>query len=155
MKKIWSFINTPVIVAIESALFVALLGFIAYKSLLAAFLGGDTRDHRIEALSKIDVVSFSEAPANPKENQKFIGTLKNHSPFIVTEIQGSVCFYSKEGKLIDVFTNPLQGIGTLEPGGSREFSILLTRGGEASSVGLNVIGFKTEVKLVDAKVEER
>jgi hypothetical protein len=153
MKQLWRFINSPVVVVIEGALLLALLGFIGYKSLWGAFTAGDTKKNRIEALSKIEIISFSEAATGPKETQKFIGKLRNHSPFIVKELQGSVCFYSEDGKLIDVFTNPLDGIGTLAPDGNREFSICLRRDRDASGSEPKVIGYKTEVKLVDATVE--
>jgi len=155
MKQLWQFINAPVIVVLEGTILLALLGFIGYKSLSGAFTGGDTKSNRIEALSKIEIISYSEAPTGPKETQKFIGKLKNHSPFIVKELQGSVCFYSEEGKLIDVFTNPLEGIGTLAPDGTREFSISVRGDRDISDSKPKITAYKTEVKLVDAAVESK
>ena len=77
MKTIWAFLNAPVIVAFEAAILMAVLVVLGFRNISKALNADDTRANRIVALSKIEIVSFSEAPTSPAEPQKFIGTIKN------------------------------------------------------------------------------
>lgn len=155
MKRIWAFLNAPVIVVTEAAILLGILGFSGFRQVSKAFDTDDTRTHRIEALSKIELVSFSEVVTGAGQAQKFIGTIRNHSSYILKGLTGSVCFYSEDGRLTDVFTEPLDGIGTLGPNGSREFSISLGGDRDASSDGPKAAGVKVEVKIVDVVIDNK
>lgn len=155
MKTIWAFLNAPVIVAFEAAILMAVLVVLGFRNISKALNADNTRSNRIVALSKIEIVSFSEAPTSPAEPQKFIGTIKNHSSFILREISGSACFYSEDGKLTNVFTNRLDGIGTLAPDGSREFALELRRDRDSAGSEPKIAGFKMELKIVDVEIENK
>lgn len=143
------------IVAFEASIFLAVLGVLGFQKISKALNADDTRANRIVALSEIEIVSFSEAPTSPAEARKFIGTIRNHSPFILRELTGSACFYSEDGKLTNVFTNRLDGIGTLAPDGSREFALELRQDRDSSGSEPKIAGCKIELKIVDVVIENK
>jgi hypothetical protein len=123
MKKAWKLLNSPIIVAFLSIAVVSGMLRLGFMDLFSVFDQDDERRKEADALGRLELVSFSEVQAAPGESQKFVGEFKNHSPFIVQDIQGTICFYNGNGKLIDVLSGPLTGVGKVPPNGSGTFSL--------------------------------
>jgi hypothetical protein len=79
------------------------------------------RRNEIEALGRLQLVSFSEVQTATNAPQKYVGTIRNNSSFIVHDVLAAVCSYDSEGKLSDVLSRKLEGIGSVAPEHKREF----------------------------------
>lgn len=123
MKQAWKLLNSPIIVAFLSIAVVwGMIGF-GMMSFFSVFDQDEEERMEANALGRLELVSFSEVETAPGEPQKFVGEFKNHSPFIVHRIEGTICFYNEDGKLIDVLWGPLTGVGKVFPDGSGKFSL--------------------------------
>ena len=120
-KAIWQFLNYPLVVAFLTVLFILVLFRVGAGWI---FLRADIEElgrNRIEALGRLELVSFSEVEVPVGNPQKFVGEFRNHSRFVVDNVQGTVCFFSAGGELVDVISRRLEGIGYVAPGESRRF----------------------------------
>jgi hypothetical protein len=120
-KTIWQFLNSPVIVALLTVLFVVVVFKIGTARLFSPFNADDAQGNKIEALGRQELIFFSGVTVATNAPQKFVGEFRNHSRFIVQNIQGTVCFFDVDGKLIDVISKRLDGVGSVPPGESRKF----------------------------------
>jgi hypothetical protein len=123
MKKIWIFLNTPLVVALISIALVAILLSVSVLRLLFAFDEDDKRRREVEAIGRLQLVSFVEAERIPGLPQRYIGMIRNNSSFIMQSIEAAICVYDADGALIDVLSRALEGVGTLEPGAERAFTV--------------------------------
>ncbi len=120
MRRLWTFLNCPLVVAL---LVVALTAAAIRSGFNGAFnsLTEPTENNRnLEALGRLELVFLVEARGNPS---KYVGELKNHSGHAIGTIQGTLCFWDSEGTLVDAYTQYLGGIGDLPAGDSRNFAI--------------------------------
>lgn len=122
MKKMtWQFLNSPVVVAFLTVLLVVVLFKIGTTRLFSPFDTHGMQRNKVEALGRLELLSFSEVQVPANSPQKFVGEIRNHSRFIVSSIQGTVCFFDATGDLVDVISQQLNGIGAVPPGESRKF----------------------------------
>lgn len=153
MKSIWSFLNSPLIVAGLSILVVTAMIKSCSRDFLPLFGSSERTRREVEALGRLQLLSFNEVEVSTNAPQKFVGTLRKNSRFILERIEGTVCFYNESGRLIDIISNRLSGLGAIAPGESREFYV--ERPGTDGSAALTkkVKGtVKTEMKFVSVDV---
>ena len=155
-KAIWQFLNSPVVVAFLTVLFVVVLFKVGTARLFSPFNTKDTQRDKIEALGRQALISFAEVDVPTNTPQKFVGELRNHSRFIVHNIQGTVCFFGADGELVDVISQRLDGIGSVPPGGSRKF--YLVREGYRDSFEVPELvkgdGVRSTITFVDLEATE-
>jgi hypothetical protein len=120
-NKIWNGLNSPIVVALLTVSVLAFMFKIWTGTLFSSFDSDDAWNRRIEALGKLEVVSFGEVELAEKSKRRFVGSVRNHSNFVVADLKGTVCLYDTEGELVDVISRELEGIGSLNPGESSEF----------------------------------
>jgi len=112
-NTIWQFLNSPVIVALLTVLFVVAMFNIGTARLFSPFRADDVQRNKIEALGRQELILVSGVNVPTNAPQKFVGEFRNHSRFIVQSIQGTVCFFDVDGKLIDVISKRLDGVGSV------------------------------------------
>ncbi len=120
-KAIWQFLNSPLVVAFLTVLLIVVLFKIGTARIFSPFNPRDTQRSKVEALGRLELISFSEVEVPAETPQKFIGEFRNHSRFIVSSVQGTVCFFGVDGEIVDVISQRLEGIGSVAPGESRKF----------------------------------
>jgi|APTNR8051073442_1049403.scaffolds.fasta_scaffold76318_1 hypothetical protein len=123
MKKAWTFLNSPLIVAFIAVGLLAGLVRLGLADLFSAFDTENSHQNEVTALGRLELISFKEAQVAPNATQKFVGEFKNHSAFIVHNVQGTVCFYDGNGALVDVLSGILSGVGKVPPNESAKFYI--------------------------------
>jgi hypothetical protein len=154
MKQLWQFINMPIIVAIISiAVVIGTLRF-GLANLFRPFDSDSKRRDQIEALGRLQLISFAEVDVPTNSLQKFVGEFRNNSQFIIENVEATICFYDKTGKLIDLFSHRLSGTGPIPPDGSAKF--YTERGSDRDSFGIPESikgeGVKTTISFVDLEV---
>ena len=116
----------------------------------------DKQHRKIEALGRQELISFSEVAVPTNTPQKFVGELLTHSRFIVDRIQGTVCFFDKDGKLLDVISTTLEGVGSVPPGESRKFYLerVGRRDYAETPEQVKEYGVRTSISFVDLDATE-
>jgi len=90
----------------------------------SGFKGNNTDLVRFnEARQKISISDLSRGTTQWKNKEKFIGVLRNHSKYPVSQIRVNLVSYSKEQKMIDVSVKWLSAIKLLPPGESLPFTV--------------------------------
>lgn len=152
MKKLWEFLNKPLIVAILSiALVLGLLRF-GVSGLLSMFDENQKQRDQVEALGHLQVVSFAETETPTNAPQKYVGIVRNNSQFIVHNVEAAICAYDAQGKLIDVISRKLSGIGSIPPEQQREFYVERIGDYEGRTAYTKLEAAKTTIAFVAAEV---
>ncbi len=123
VKKLWLSLNAPLPVGIICILLIAGLIGIGMLWLGRNLREDDERRDEIEALGRLQVLSFAKAGGTGAGPHKYVGKMRNNSRFIVYNVQAAVCAYDANDKLQDVTDCTVQGIGRLAPGQEREFYV--------------------------------
>ena len=123
MNKLWKFVNQPLVVAILSIVIVFVFLFANVFRIFSLFDEDPRRRNEIEALGRLQLVSFAESQTPTNAPQKYVGTLRNNSSFIVHDIEAAICTYDADGELKDVISRKLEGIGALPPDQERKFYV--------------------------------
>jgi hypothetical protein len=120
MKKLWTFLNCPLVVALTVvALTVSAIRY-GFSNAVDSLAESTKVNRNLEALGRLELLSLVEAQG---DSSKFVGELKNHSGYPIGSIHGTLCFWDSEGKLVNAYTQGLEGIGDLPAGDSRHFSV--------------------------------
>ena len=120
MKKLWTFLNCPLVVALMVVALTAAAVRYGFNHAFNSLAEPTTNNRNLEALGRLELVSLVEVQGNPS---KYVGELKNHSGHAIGSIQGTLCLWDSEGTLVDAYTQYLGGIGDLPAGDSRNFSV--------------------------------
>lgn len=110
---------------------------------------------QVEALARLQLMSFSEVSTPDDHVQKFVGKIRNNSSALVTSVTGAVGFYDETKTLKDLFTGRLEGVSLLKPGEEVEFAIV--RSNERSQAGskpVKTVSSHVELKFVDIAIAE-
>jgi hypothetical protein len=155
MKRLWQILNMPLVVAFLSIVAVFGLLYLNLFRIFSIFDQDHKRRNEIEALGRLQIVSFAEVESPTNAPQKYVGRLRNNSSFIVDEVEAAICAYDTDGKLKDVLSRKLTGIGKVAPDQERDFFVDRTyewdgRAGEY----FRVQAAKTTVSIVAANVTE-
>ena len=126
MKALWTILNRPLVVALAAVTLTAALIYYGFNSLFGSIGGVNEINRDIDALGRLELIEFGRTEDLEGEPAKFVGQLKNHSPYVLSRVQGTICFWGSDGQLIDTYSKSLDGIGTLPPGEKRSFSLELT-----------------------------
>lgn len=154
MKKFWQLLNSPMVVAVVSiVLFFSVMHW-GFRGLTDLFGTKANRQNQIEALGRLQLISFAEAPAVTNRAQKYVGQLRNNSEFIVNDIEGAVCSYDEGGNLIDVISQKLDGVGSLAPRQTREFFVERYNPYEGRQPDIRIEAAKSTIAFVDISVTE-
>ena len=155
MKRLWHILNSPLIVATISIALVLGLTRFGIQSLFTGLRGDEQRQDQVEALGRLELLSFSTAKTPSNVPQKYVGRIRNHSQFILHNIRGTICFYDQEGELIDVISQELSGVGHVPPNATREFYIQRqTHGDGALDEQADLNTLKMKITFVDLDVTE-
>ena len=99
MKNLWRLLNTPIVVALLSIAVVGALLNLKLFSLVSRFDEAQKRRSEIEALGRLQIMSFAEVESPTNAPQRYVGKLRNNSSFIVDDIEAAICTYDEAGNL--------------------------------------------------------
>ena len=153
MKRLWQFLNAPLIVAFISIGLVLGLMALNLHRIFNLFDQSETQRNQIEALGRLQLISFAEAETATNAPQKYVGTIRNNSAFIVRDVKAAVCAYDAQGNLMDVLARDLSAIGSIPPGQQREFYIeRINDWGDERTPSAKLSADKTTITFVDTRV---
>jgi len=123
MKKIWTILNSPLVVVLVALSVWPILGAytgfkvmeqgaIKVKSAISEGLGGVTSEEqnqkilkKIEILKNINVKNINNVKSDWKGKEKIVAEIHNNTKHTIRSIHYSASFYDKGGELIDVTTS--------------------------------------------------
>lgn len=152
MSKLWQFVNSPIIVTVIAV--VAVFGLMGFGIIRMVSKFGDDPKQRnqIEALGRLQLISFAESDVSTNAPQKYIGKIRNNSSFIVHDVEAAICVYDAENKLTDVISRKLCGIGSIGPEQEREFYVERIYDWDGRADHLKIQGTRTTIAFVAAEV---
>lgn len=149
MKRIWTFLNSPLVALLLAE--IALVALVVFALLRFPLFSGE-EENRAEALSRLQLISMTPVTNKAGRIEKYIGTVRNNSDYIISNVSVALCLFDAKGNLSDVVRQPLNEVGLLSPKQEAAFSVpMMKDNGENvwTVTWTPVEGFKVELRFID------
>lgn len=152
---IWRFLNSRFVSSLCAAVVLLIGIWLSLRPLRNIVLPveGDNLQ-RVEALARLQLLSFAEVSTPDGHAQKFVGKVRNNSSALVTSITSAVGFYDENKTLKDLFTERLDGVSLLKPGQEAEFAIVRPNDrGHSGSQPIKNPSAHAELRFIDVSID--
>lgn len=157
MRKLWTFVNSPLVAVLIGV--VALVGttymIVSNLSVWSLFSRDDQR--RADALSRMEIRTMEMTTNMNGRIDRCVGTLRNNSSYIVSDIDIALCLFDATNHLSDVVRQRVVTVGLMAPGKEAHFSVpVLKDNGEAAwPADWRTTDGRIELRFIDLRASEK